>query len=81
MDLRTHSASVSSQLRRLLNISKSSRRFEPALDRFLGNAELESFVDNLRDGGLEEFIDFLDEVRRSTHRSSYCCNRSIRYYR
>ena len=74
MDLRKGTArlaSVSSQLRRLYNISKSSREFEPALDRFLGNAKLENFVDNLHDVGLEEFIDFLDDVRRTAHRSSY----------
>jgi len=82
MDIRrrtTHSTSLSSDLHHLYKIPKTSRSFEPALGRFLGNAELESFVGSLHDVELEEFIDFLDEVRRFAYRPSYCFDRSIRY--
>jgi len=56
-----------SQLRRLRKVPKSSPKFERDLVAFLGNAERESVVDNLHDADLEEFVDFLDEVRCSTH--------------
>jgi hypothetical protein len=57
-----HSTSVPRQLRRLYKIPKSSRRFEPAFERFYGSVEYEEITDKLDGVGLEEFISFLDEV-------------------
>lgn len=75
MDLRNgtaHSTSVSSQIHYLHKTPKASRKFEQALDTFLANTERDSVVDNIRDVELEEFIDFLDEVR-SPHKSLEFC--------
>jgi len=49
----------------LYEIPKPSREFEHALGRFYDNVRHERIVDNLHDEKLQEFVNFLDEVRNS----------------
>jgi len=75
----TQSTSVPHELRRLYKVPKSSRKFEPAFDRFRSSAEYEEITDNLSGVELEEFIGFLDEVRSPPRHPSHHsdCNQAL----
>ena len=60
--LQTVPGFVSKQFRRH-EFNKSSPEFQLALKRFYGSAEYKSCTAHLRDAALDEFIDFLDDVR------------------
>ena len=75
------STPVLRQLRGLYKIPITSRKFEPAFDRFYSNTEYERITENLDNVELEEFIGFLDEVRCSLHHLDSDFNHQVRCYR
>jgi len=58
---------VSEQFRRLREFSKSSPKFYLALERFFDSTEYKDCIAHLHGATLQEFVNFLDDVRRQTH--------------
>ena len=58
---------VSEQFLRLREFSKSSPEFYPALEGFFDSTEYKDCIAHLHGATLQEFVNFLDDVRRQTH--------------
>ena len=58
---------VPRRVRKLYQIRKPSRNFETAFNQFYDDVRHEGIVEDLRGAELEEFLDFLDEVKCSLH--------------
>ena len=70
--------------KRFRGFSKSSPEFRLALERFFDSTEYKDCITYLQDAALEEFVDFLDDVRRQTFITSAASildfDLSFRYY-
>ena len=62
---------IPGQLRHLYKIPKLSPEFELAFAEFYDNVKREKIIDNLHGARLQEFVDFLDEVRGPLVHSSH----------
>ena len=68
----TRSTSVSGQLHRLYTTPSCSSEFELAFAEFYDNVKREKIVDSLHGEKLQEFVDFLDEVRDRPDHPALC---------
>ena len=59
------------QLRCLYRFPRRSREFELAFGKFYDDVKHERIVDGLHGARLQEFVDFMDEVRRSSYHSGH----------
>ena len=57
---------VSQRFRRLCKFSKSSPKFRRALERFFDSTDYKDCITRLHGTTLQEFVNFLDDVRRQT---------------
>lgn len=70
---------VPRRLQELYEIPKLSQKFETAFNQLYDDVGRGMIVDDLHGVELEEFLDFLDEVRHYSHHRGHRFDHSIRY--